>query len=64
MPDQTTPEQEEVGRLHRRRITLADGRYLIFYTFGEEAEEPSSETNLARPQPDSEPQAVEESSSV
>ena len=25
----------ENERMHRREITLADGRYMIFYTFGE-----------------------------
>jgi hypothetical protein len=24
--------------MHRREITLADGRYMIFYTFGDEDE--------------------------
>lgn len=24
--------------LHRRRITLKDGRYMLFYTFGDEGE--------------------------
>ena len=28
------PEPE----MHRRKITLPDGRYLLFYTFGEEGE--------------------------
>ena len=50
--------------MQRRRITLADGRYLIFYTFGEEAPASTSQTNLARPQPESEPKAVEEGGSV
>jgi hypothetical protein len=26
--------------MHRRRITLADGRYMIFYTFGDDAAGP------------------------
>jgi hypothetical protein len=30
--------------MHRREITLADGRYMIFYTFGtEETEEKENE---------------------
>ncbi len=32
----------ELEAMHRRQITLADGRYMIFYTFGDahpEAEE-------------------------
>jgi hypothetical protein len=28
--------QERVGEMHKRRTTLADGRYLIYYTFGDE----------------------------
>jgi hypothetical protein len=31
-----TEESEQEG-MRRRRITLADGRYLIFYTFDEQA---------------------------
>lgn len=27
--------QERVGEMHKRRTTLADGRYLIYYTFGD-----------------------------
>jgi hypothetical protein len=26
-----------VGEMHKRRTTLADGRYLIYYTFGDES---------------------------
>lgn len=31
-------ENGEIGTeaMHRREITLADGRYMIFYTFGDE----------------------------
>jgi hypothetical protein len=28
-------ESEEVDSMHHRQITLADGRYMIFYTFGD-----------------------------
>ncbi|HEX8891380.1 MAG TPA: hypothetical protein VF779_19685 [Pyrinomonadaceae bacterium] len=56
MPDETTPRRE-VGQLQRRRITLSDGRYLIFYTFGEETQATTSQTNTARPQPEPEPRA-------
>ena len=31
-------EHEGAGELHRRRIRMKDGRYMIFYTFGDEAE--------------------------
>lgn len=36
------PEQEDdklQPPMHVRQITLADGRYMIFYTFGDEAPE-------------------------
>src|SRR3954470_916721 len=58
MPEQTTGP---ASHLHRRRITLPDGRYLIFYTFDEEFQSPAPDSNTARPQPDSEPRATEES---
>lgn len=53
---------EQASHLHRRRVTLADGRYLIFYTFGEEPQTSSSDPDIARPQPEPEPQATEERS--
>lgn len=31
-----------VGEMHKRRVTLEDGRYLIYYTFGDEAGEARS----------------------
>jgi hypothetical protein len=39
-------EEEEIERetMHHRQITLADGRYMIFYTFGDGRPEPQ-ETN-------------------
>ena len=58
MAGQTTLEQ--VGQLHRRRITLADGRYLIFYTFDDEGAQPSQVTDERQPQPEPEPLATEE----
>lgn len=36
--DKVTDIGEPVGALHKRRITLADGRYLIFFTFDDEAQ--------------------------
>ncbi|HYO92214.1 MAG TPA: hypothetical protein VEQ40_11285 [Pyrinomonadaceae bacterium] len=46
----------------RRRITLADGRYLIFYTFGEaEAETAPDMKSEAKPaEPEPVPEAEEE----
>ena len=29
-------DNEEPEEMHRREITLPDGRYMIFYTFGDE----------------------------
>ena len=31
-------ENTERGEMHRREITLPDGRYMVFYTFGDEDE--------------------------
>jgi len=31
-------ENNEHEEMHRREITLPDGRYMIFYTFGDEDE--------------------------
>jgi hypothetical protein len=33
-------EGNAVPEMHRREITLADGRYMIFYTFGDEEVQP------------------------
>ena len=33
--------EDEQERMHRRRVTLNDGRYLIFYTFGDEGSAPA-----------------------
>ncbi|HEX8746228.1 MAG TPA: hypothetical protein VF717_03455 [Pyrinomonadaceae bacterium] len=44
--------------MNRRRITLADGRYLIFYTF-EEAEAEAVSRTKAEAKP-AEPEAVSE----
>lgn len=30
-------DANDVGEMHRREIRLEDGRYMIFYTFGDEA---------------------------
>lgn len=62
MPEQTTLEQS--GHLQRRRITLPDGRYLIFYTFGDESQSSSfssADRDAANLQADAKPFAAEES---
>jgi hypothetical protein len=56
-------EPNEGEGMHKRQITLADGRYLIFYTFDEPqaltASDASAETT-PRPEPDARPEAEEE----
>jgi hypothetical protein len=52
-------ESDEREGMHQRRITLADGRYLIFYTF----DEPSASTvghAAADPLSQREPEAAPE----
>lgn len=48
--------------MHRRRITLADGRYLIFYTFDDEAAsaQQGASQESSRREPEPEPQSEEE----
>ena len=56
-------EQDEQEGMHRRRITLADGRYLIFYTFDEPTPAPmdvEAESAAARVEPEARPEAEEE----
>lgn len=40
-----TCDQDE---MHHREITLADGRYMIFYTFGHKDDEPEHGEELDR----------------
>ena len=37
---------EEVGSMHHRQITLADGRYMIFYTFGDADDRSENEDDV------------------
>ena len=46
--------------MRRRRVRLADGRYLIFYTFGDEGGGPEGEGEPGRAEPAAEPSAAEE----
>jgi hypothetical protein len=47
-----------VGAMHKRRTTLADGRYLIYYTFGDE---PSARTgDESGPEPEAAREAAEQ----
>ena len=62
-PEKTSPGA--VGSsMRRRQITLADGRYLIFYTFEDEAVSglPGGDAAAARPEPEVKPEAEEERS--
>jgi hypothetical protein len=56
-------EPDKQKGMRKRRITLADGRYLIFYTFDEPYTAnvgQSSADHLSRREPDAEPEAEEE----
>jgi hypothetical protein len=48
--------------MHKRRVTLEDGRYLIYYTFDEEAGEAQREAGVVGSKREAEagPEAVEE----
>jgi hypothetical protein len=48
------------GAMHKRRTTLEDGRYLIYYTFGDEADSPGGEDGESRPEPEAATEAEEE----
>jgi hypothetical protein len=47
--------------MHTRRITMPDGRYLIFYTFDDAGPEPSpAPSPETRPEADARPEMTEE----
>jgi hypothetical protein len=50
--------------MHKRQITLPDGRYLIFYTFEDEETQRAATSDAQdegkRPEPDAEPEAEDE----
>jgi hypothetical protein len=53
-------ETNEQAEMHQRRVTLADGRYLIFYSFDEPSAPAIVDTaaeHLSRREPDAEPEA-------
>ena len=57
--DEATLELSETGGLRKRQVRMADGRYLIFFTFsGEEA--PRAEGAGRREPPPQRPEAEEE----
>lgn len=47
MKDEGTRKMACVGPLHKRRTTLEDRRYLIYYTFGEDAATSRAEDEAA-----------------
>lgn len=57
-------EPNEQQGMHRRRVALADGRYLIFYTFDEPPassnEGDATTDNRSRREPEAKPEAEEE----
>jgi len=58
-------EENEQKDMHRRRVTLADGRYLIFYTFEEQLNggwevEGAGQGSSSRSEPGVQPEAEEE----
>lgn len=62
MNQENSAARDEEEGMHKRRITLADGRYLIFYTFTDEGDAQAAESvESARPEPAApEPVAEEE----
>ena len=47
LKDEAAAKQASMGEMHKRRTTLEDGRYLIYYTFGNEGGEPPAEDEAA-----------------
>ena len=46
MEDKEKQPETEVGKMHKRRETMADGRrYIIYYTFGDEEAASSGEVS-------------------
>ena len=60
--DTKQAHSDGAAAMYRRRITLDDGRYLIFYTFDESQTPPPSEAETSSQQPAAVPVAEEERS--
>jgi hypothetical protein len=64
MIDDKESGERGAGVMHKRRTTLEDGRYLIYYTFGDEADSSAGEGagRESKPEPKAEAEAAEERS--
>lgn len=59
--NQPAPAMPDDIAMHKRRITLEDGRYMLFYTFGDEEPTPAATSTMtAGEEPPPAPQAEEE----
>ena len=61
MSCEASSKERDVNEMKRRRVTLSDGRYLIFYTFGEETAPDSSTVDAEQTGPAPQPVQTEES---
>ena len=53
-------EHDATSDMHGREIKLADGRYLIFYTFDDAPDASTQSSDAKQPEPVAEPEAQEE----
>jgi len=63
MNSETEKLEASIGEIQKRRVTMADGRrYLIYYTFDDEAKKQTPEKSLS--EADVKPEMTEESENV
>lgn len=60
MRDEDAAGPESIGVLRKRRELMADGRYLIYFTFEGGGNAPAAEAEQSRPGPKADPEAEEE----
>lgn len=60
MSRDASSKERDVNEIKSRRVTLSDGRYLIFYTFGEETAPDSSTVDAEQPEQQPRPIQTEE----
>ena len=60
MQGETSTGESSVIEMHKRSITLEDGRYLVFYTFGDHKGTSAATEGGASPGPESIPEPVAE----